>query len=87
MISMRRVFVRSSLFLSMVTLSLLVGITGFALYSWELKGRAILFGLDKSGWANLHLFIAVALTVVLFLHLVENRRVIPVYIRTVVGRV
>ena len=79
---MRKIFIRASLFLSMVALSLLVGITGFTLYSWEMKGRTMLLGLDKSGWAGLHLFVAIALTIVLFFHVVENRRVIPVYIRT-----
>jgi hypothetical protein len=84
--SMKRIFVRASLFFSMVGLSLLEGITGFTLYSWEMKDRAILLGLDKSGWAGLHLVIAIALTSVLFLHLVENRRVIPAYVRTTLGR-
>jgi hypothetical protein len=86
MISMKTIFVRASLFLSMVALSLLEGITGFTLYSWEMKDRGILLGLDKSGWADLHLLIAIALVVVLFFHLVENRRVIPVYVRTTLGR-
>jgi hypothetical protein len=84
--SMKRIFVRASLFFSMVGLSLLEGITGFTLYSWEMKDRAILLGLDKSGWADLHLVIAIALTAVLFLHLVENRRVIPAYVRTTLAR-
>jgi len=83
---MKRIVVRASLFLSMVALSLLEAITGFTLYSWEMKGRAILVGLDKSGRADLHLVIAIALTVVLFFHLIENRRVIPAYVRTTLGR-
>ena len=83
---MRRIVARASLFLSMVALSFLEGITGFTLYSWEIKDRAILLGLDKSGWADLHLIVAVALTIVLIFHLIENRRVIAAYVRTALRR-
>jgi cytochrome b subunit of formate dehydrogenase len=84
--SMKRIVVRASLFLSMVTSGVLVGITGFTIYSWEMKDRAILLGLEKSGWTDLHLFTAVALALVLIFHLIENRRVIPAYVRTTLGR-
>jgi cytochrome b subunit of formate dehydrogenase len=86
MMSMKRIVVRASLFLSMVTLGLLAGVTGFTLYSWEMKNRAILLGLEKSVWADLHLFTAIALALVLCFHLIENRRVIPAYVRTTLGR-
>lgn len=83
---MKRITVRASLFLSMVTLSLLEGLTGLTLYSWERKGRAILVGLGKGDWVDLHLIVAVALTFILLLHVVENRRVIPTYVRNTLGR-
>lgn len=83
---MKRIIVRALLFLSMVTLSLLVGVTGFTLYSWEMKGRVVLLGFEKSGWTELHLVAAMALAVVLVFHLIENRRVIPAYVRTTLGK-
>jgi hypothetical protein len=83
---MKRMAVRASLFFSMLALSLLEGLTGFTLYSWEMKDRAVLLGLEKTGWTDLHLFIAIALAVVLFFHLIENRRVIPPYLRTILER-
>jgi hypothetical protein len=85
-IRMKKIVVRASLFLSMATLSLLAGITGFTLYSWEMKDRITLLGLEKSGWADLHLFTAIALALVLCFHLIENRRVIPAYLRTTLRR-
>jgi hypothetical protein len=86
MISMKKIVVRASLFFSMLTLSLLAGITGFTLYSWEMKDRITLIGLEKSGWADLHLFTTIALALVLCFHLIENRHVIPAYVRTTLKR-
>jgi ubiquinone/menaquinone biosynthesis C-methylase UbiE len=82
---MARIAVRILLFYSMATLSILEGITGFALYSWESKTRTVLLGLSKSGWADAHFIVALSLTIVLILHLFENRLILPLYIGTVLG--
>lgn len=85
--SMRITF-RAVLFYLMVILGLAALITGMILYVWPRgpqSGKLEFLSLRKDDWRDLHMQISIFLTLVLAIHLLENRHCVKTYVKTTLG--
>ncbi|MEM3741669.1 MAG: DUF4405 domain-containing protein [Nitrososphaerota archaeon] len=83
-----RITFRAALFYVMVILGIAVLITGLILYVWPRgpqSGRLEFLSLRKDDWRDLHMQISIFLTIVLIVHLLENRYCVKTYVKTTLG--
>ncbi|MEM2148470.1 MAG: DUF4405 domain-containing protein [Nitrososphaerota archaeon] len=72
----------------MVILSILVMFTGVLLYLWPKgpqSGRIEILGFRKDDWRDIHMNLSIILTVVLIIHILENRKCVAYYVKTTIG--
>ncbi|MEN2974381.1 MAG: DUF4405 domain-containing protein [Candidatus Caldarchaeales archaeon] len=79
---------RAVLFYILIILGLTTLITGLVLYSWPRgpqSGRIEFLGLRKDDWRDFHMQISIVLSVILLVHILENRSCVKVYVKTTLG--
>jgi len=75
---------RIIIFYLLVVLGVATISTGAVLYFWPRgpqSGRIQVLSADKSTWQDIHTQASLLATVVLAVHLIENRRCVKVYVR------
>lgn len=81
--------IRILIFALAVALGILSLATGLILYFWPhgpRAGQLIIFGMNKSGWGEIHTYASILALIVILIHLIVNRTSIKLYFRYLRGQ-